>query len=486
MLTLNSMSNSENNSAKLINPFLPPLSIGHDQVGADDGPLDIKNLAATLAHFSNKFLQPSFPNLLNFPAALKLELEAEELKQQKSPPEPSPNRKSDSAKFLQSGFPNLLNFPAAEAEDGKQHKSQEVNEFLSSLQRSKTSGGHRKSDSSSGKTDEDYCTLCQKHFCNKYYLRKHKADVHGIHTEPFSQARRRESQTLIPNGRSCMGGQGDMKPQAVADNALMELLGANPMMANMLLPHQGTVKREPSPPPVMPLSAAPILPALPPAPTNKESFKVAQMMENGENHPLFSHPSRERISPPATLHPSNIATPNTIMNNNNNNSNNTSLDSFKESMAAAKLADRVVCDLCNKELCNKYFLRTHKIKVHGVPQFEASNQSPKPRPMNCQSSLDEVSNLLNMLSNENLQASAPPAPMDTQPMDETTFCPVCGINVGMKLFLPTHLYAAHQMSFTEPAFLMSMLKATSSGLLSDHDHEPLFERESLSEQPVKA
>jgi hypothetical protein len=27
---------------------------------------------------------------------------------------------------------------------------------------------------------EDFCELCQKHFCNKYYLKKHKQDVHGI------------------------------------------------------------------------------------------------------------------------------------------------------------------------------------------------------------------------------------------------------------------------------------------------------------------
>ena len=27
---------------------------------------------------------------------------------------------------------------------------------------------------------EDYCDICQKHFCNKYYLKKHKNDVHGI------------------------------------------------------------------------------------------------------------------------------------------------------------------------------------------------------------------------------------------------------------------------------------------------------------------
>jgi hypothetical protein len=30
-----------------------------------------------------------------------------------------------------------------------------------------------------GKT-EDFCEICQKQFCNKYYLRKHKQDVHGV------------------------------------------------------------------------------------------------------------------------------------------------------------------------------------------------------------------------------------------------------------------------------------------------------------------
>ncbi|VDP97469.1 unnamed protein product, partial [Trichobilharzia regenti] len=47
------------------------------------------------------------------------------------------------------------------------------------------------------KSDEDFCDLCQKHFCNKYYLRKHKIDVHGIHTEPYSHSRRRAGETQI-------------------------------------------------------------------------------------------------------------------------------------------------------------------------------------------------------------------------------------------------------------------------------------------------
>ncbi|CAF5217512.1 unnamed protein product, partial [Rotaria magnacalcarata] len=37
-----------------------------------------------------------------------------------------------------------------------------------------------------------------------------------------------------------------------------------------------------------------------------------------------------------------------------------------DSYFCAKMADRVVCEICNKQVCNKYFLKTHKAKVHGI------------------------------------------------------------------------------------------------------------------------
>ncbi|CAH8677156.1 unnamed protein product [Schistosoma rodhaini] len=65
-----------------------------------------------------------------------------------------------------------------------------------------TTTNNNNSNSSSRKTDEDFCDLCQKHFCNKYYLRKHKTDVHGIHTEPYSHSRRRGSEAQTVNNLS--------------------------------------------------------------------------------------------------------------------------------------------------------------------------------------------------------------------------------------------------------------------------------------------
>ena len=40
----------------------------------------------------------------------------------------------------------------------------------------------------------------------------------------------------------------------------------------------------------------------------------------------------------------------------------TSYGIVNDSYFCAKMADRVVCEICNKQVCNKYFLKTHKGK----------------------------------------------------------------------------------------------------------------------------
>ena len=45
---------------------------------------------------------------------------------------------------------------------------------------------------------------------------------------------------------------------------------------------------------------------------------------------------------------------------------------------AAKMADRVSCDICHKQVCNKYFLKTHKFKVHGVVSDPLAPSSSNP------------------------------------------------------------------------------------------------------------
>ena len=44
-----------------------------------------------------------------------------------------------------------------------------------------------------------------------------------------------------------------------------------------------------------------------------------------------------------------------------------------DSYFSAKMADRVVCEICNKQVCNKYFLKTHKGKSQLTNQSSNSN-----------------------------------------------------------------------------------------------------------------
>ena len=60
--------------------------------------------------------------------------------------------------------------------------------------------------------------------------------------------------------------------------------------------------------------------------------------------------------------------------NENNNNSSTFINGVIDTNFAAKIADRVVCDICNKQVCNKYFLKTHKQKVHGIQMSDTNSK----------------------------------------------------------------------------------------------------------------
>lgn len=83
---------------------------------------------------------------------------------------------------------------------------------------------------------EDFCAICQKHFCNKYYLKKHKVDVHNIRPDgskpPTSNESILESRGPMPHMSSVGGGAPHMShlPMMVPP-----LGGLNPTSMNNML-----------------------------------------------------------------------------------------------------------------------------------------------------------------------------------------------------------------------------------------------------------
>ncbi|PVD23221.1 hypothetical protein C0Q70_16484 [Pomacea canaliculata] len=106
---------------------------------------------------------------------------------------------------------------------------------------SKSSGTSGSGNTSTSKDPsmEDYCEICQKHFCNKYYLKKHKQDVHGIipETGPTTTKRSRASSSLLdlPVVSSVGMGSPMMLPQPMVSMGGMPALPPGVMVLNPFL-----------------------------------------------------------------------------------------------------------------------------------------------------------------------------------------------------------------------------------------------------------
>ncbi len=156
-------------------------------------------------------------------------------------------------------------------------------------------------------------------------------------------------------------------------------------------------------------------------------------------------------------------------------------------MIAAKLADRVVCDICNKEVCNKYFLKTHKLKVHGVDPASLENENSNPStPLK---KLEPLAEGPTDLSNKSNMSDSPPSdhkvPNEGELLkmgiDPEAYCEICKKEFCSKYFLKTHKLNIHGIKvdsipdgrskpslpgsmFSSSAFTPSMTTITSSPL----------------------
>ena len=182
---------------------------------------------------------------------------------------------------------------------------------------------------------EDFCELCQKHFCNKYYLKKHKQDVHGIAPPDGSSTHKR-------------GRPKDLQAQldAITSSAVASATANVPP----LIPHSmANMAGLPNMPGVMVLN--PFMAGMAPM-----LIPTGSLMPGGQlppppglNQPSLSLPSASPEMPSPAI--TSTASP----------SSHTG-----ESRGMGVLDAEAYCDLCKKEFCNKYFLKIHKANKHGM------------------------------------------------------------------------------------------------------------------------
>nr|KAG5703907.1 hypothetical protein BaRGS_008166 [Batillaria attramentaria] len=244
-------------------------------------------------------------------------------KPDRPPPLPPPPKKSEAEMATEKKVSSLISavmnsVPSSQASEGKS---------------SSGSGSNSSSSTTKDPSMEDYCEICQKHFCNKYYLKKHKQDVHGIipETGPTTSKRSRASSSLLDLPTVSSVGMAPMLlPQPMASMGAMPALPPGVMVLNPFLQQMTIIPTGNIPQPLL----------------------HGHQLHPPPQSPVISQP----LPMPGTL-PGPSPTPPT-----------SSSSQGRQSQASpiGVMNPDAYCSMCRKEFCNKYFLKIHNANKHGI------------------------------------------------------------------------------------------------------------------------
>ncbi|PNF42003.1 hypothetical protein B7P43_G12996 [Cryptotermes secundus] len=208
---------------------------------------------------------------------------------------------------------------------------------------------------------KSFCDICQKKFCNKYFVRRHKAKIHGIIDESLPAS----GSTSFLNSSDCLRKQEtDERGSTSADEAV----------------EASKVKEEPE-----------------------------QDSEEGRSvgdYPDISSTNCTKNSPTPSQQ----------------NSKEIALSSDRLRKLGVINAD-AFCEICCKEYCNKYFLRTHKMKRHGIYISEGDGKELKTGVSGCTAWTYNRMSPLNLIVGE--QDSGDKIRNDFSDIDDSE-CDICG------------------------------------------------------------
>lgn len=338
-----------------------------------------------------------------------------------------------------------------------------------------TSSDSKSVSSSVSQDMEDFCEICQKHFCNKYYLKKHKNDVHGIPPPdaPLSSGKRGgrppNSETKLPASSS----DSPLIPHSLANMpGLPNMPGVmvlNPFLPPMLIPAGSLMSQPPQLPPRPP--HLPVISSSQPMSSSSfpfsSSIPITSSSEGKSLSPGSANTSTTSASPsgPFTteaLRNMGIPIPDGV-------SPNEALrtlgllspdgqilsDSFR---GMGILNAEAFCDICRKEFCNKYFLKIHKANKHGIfmdepilPLSLSSAMPPKPSDLTANTSekdepsdeKDQSKDIRDMKPETSPKAATTPV---SKPHEiYLTYCNLCSQEFASKYAYRIHRIQAHGM-----------------------------------------
>ncbi|KAK9889114.1 hypothetical protein WA026_004385 [Henosepilachna vigintioctopunctata] len=279
-----------------------------------------------------------------------------------------------------------------------------------------------------------YCELCNKEFCNKYFLKTHKANKHGIYTDSLSES----FSNAIPSYVRI--------PTSVPSEIPIK---TEPQTAsNMINPVSDMF----------------------PNPFSNKLCRISQLTktnpdekESNDNPQCFNGSSSESDRVPNDESPNGeSSSPKTIENESTSYKSDQEglyyvptskmspgqIGFNKETELTTRLRKigvmnpKAFCEICCKEYCNKYFLRTHKMKRHGIfiPD-ERENKS------DIQSTLWNQTNMqtspLNLIVTEQSNSER----KTTSPADIS--CDICEIKFQNSSLAQLHNISVHSKLYSQ-------------------------------------
>lgn len=193
---------------------------------------------------------------------------------------------------------------------------------------------------------ESYCEICQKEFCNKYFLKKHRQKIHGI-IEP--------GQTISPSTTPSLDAKSN---SPIMTTCALSLTSAPTFQDKNTDEIRDIAVSKMEFPSIFSLQ------------NQKPSISIASSLGIITN-------SSSNLCPPVSSGTIPVSLPSP------GHQGSSSENSVSHVFTPEKLREMGVinadafCELCCKEFCNKYFLRTHKLNKHGINMPEISPGKPQ-------------------------------------------------------------------------------------------------------------
>uniref|UniRef100_A0A1B0CZS8 C2H2-type domain-containing protein n=1 Tax=Phlebotomus papatasi TaxID=29031 RepID=A0A1B0CZS8_PHLPP len=199
---------------------------------------------------------------------------------------------------------------------------------------------------------EAYCDLCNKEFCNKYFLKTHKANKHGIYETPVptvndvAQAGERQAQQMHQSMAQVFQQQQQQQqqspqslmppePTVFCDICYKKFTNIFAMRRHRAKVHEvddGKMEQDTFD-------------------SDTQTFRLPDDFRQDftvEQEDTNFTPQPRKLSPASSQQAREA---------------NFSVEKLKR---LGVINPEAFCELCCKEYCNKYFLRTHKLKRHGI------------------------------------------------------------------------------------------------------------------------